>query len=372
MRLLAAAFLLCWGLVGCDRPAAQSSGSGAGGGKRPTTMAVEITRVTPLPPNHRTHVAPTGIGQLFWVQEAETAGRETVFAISDGGLPSATRFSNASVLEALGQADAAGSIQSMAAGPEGKLYFYFLGGKKKLLLAALGMFSPDTGKTQIIADTDALQRESQMGNALALARGTVVRVGNVMWLWLRHADGFALLSLEPGVVLRRRVDGVRVEGAKVRLSSAREDLAAGLGDWLIYIDRESGKLWKVTRIGEGSILANLSDLPKAMTAPSWDERGRMVMFAPEGLSFADPQDNALGAVAAAAAAAAGTSGATPLPAMVLFEGEKRILLDRDKFTAPASLNLRNLAIGELVRDRSSWLGYDPPTGELLRIRLLEK
>ena len=45
---------------------------------------------------------------------------------------------------------------------------------------------------------------------------------------------------------------------------------------------------------------------------------------------------------------------------------------QEKFTAPASLNLRNLAIGELVRDRSSWLGYDPPTGELLRFRIVEK
>jgi hypothetical protein len=331
-------------------------------------MAVEITRVTPLPPNHRTHVAPTGNGQIFWVQEAETTGRETVFAISDGGLPSATRFSNASILEALGQPDAGGNIQSMVAGADGKLYFYFLHEKKKVLLAALGTFAPETGKTQIIADTEALQRESQMGNALALARGSVVRVGNVIWLWLRHEikgqDAFALLSLEPGVGLRRRVDRVRVEGAKVRLTSTQDDLAAGLGDWLIYLDRETGKLWKITRMGEGSLIANLSDLPRAITAPSWDERERMVMFAPDGSSFVEPQDNAL--------AVPGASVGPQFPAIVLFEGERRIVLDREKFTAPASLSLRNLAIGELVRDRSRWLGYDPPTGELLRIRIVEK
>jgi hypothetical protein len=216
MRLLAA-IIFCWALIGCDRPAAST----AAGGKRPTTMAVEITRVTPLPPNHRTHIAPTGNGQIFWVQEAETTGRETVFAISEGGLPSATRFSNASILEALGQGDSAGNIQSMAAGADGKIYFYFLREKKKVLLAALGTFSPDSGKTQVIADSEALQRESQMGNALALARGSVMRVGNVMWLWLRHADAFALLSLEPGVGLRRRVDRVRVGGAKVTLTSSQ-------------------------------------------------------------------------------------------------------------------------------------------------------
>ena len=67
-----------------------------------------------------------------------------------------------------------------------------------------------------------------------------------------------------------------------------------------------------------------------------------------------------------------SSGAPQFPAMILFEGEKRTVLDRERITAPASLNLRNLAIAELVRDRSSWLGYDPPTGELLRIRILEK
>jgi len=361
---MVAALMLCWGVIGCDRPVPSVAA-----GKKPTTMAVEITRVTPLPPNHRTHVAPTGNGQIFWVQEGDSVGRETVFAISEGGLPSATRFSNASILETLGQPDAAGNIQSMVAGADGKLYFYFLREKKKVLLAALGTFSPETGKTQIIADTEALQRESQMGNALALARGSVVRVGNVIWLWLRHEikgqDAFALLSLEPGVGLRRRVDRVQVGGAKLRLTSAQEDVAAGLGDWLIYLDRETGKLWKVTRMGEGSMIANLSDLPKAITAPSWDERGRMVMFAPEGLSFVEAQENTLGG-------AAGASSGPQVPAIVLFEGEKRLLLDREKFSAPASLNVRNLAIGELVRDRSSWLGYDPPTGELLRIRIVEK
>jgi hypothetical protein len=363
MRMVAA-FMLCWGVMGCDRPVPS-----AAAGKRPTTMAVEITRVTPLPPNHRTHVTSTGNGQIFWVQEADSAGRETVFAISEGGLPSATRFSNASILEALGQPDAAGNIQSMVAGADGKLYFYFLREKKKVLLAALGTFSPETGKTQVIADTEALARGSAMGNVLGLARGSVVRVGNVIWLWLRHEikgqDAFALLSLEPGVGLRRRVDRVRVEGGAVQMTSAREDLAAGLGDWLIYLDRGTGKLWKVTRMGEGSMIVNLSDLPKEITAPSWDERGRMAMFAPEGLSFVEGQENALGVVA-------GASGGPQFPAMILFEGEKRVVLDREKFSAPASLNVRNLAIGELVRDRSSWLGYDAPTGELLRVRIVEK
>jgi hypothetical protein len=132
----------------------------------------------------------------------------------------------------------------------------------------------------------------------------------------------------------------------------------------MYLDRDGGKLWKVTRMGEGSAIANVSDLPKAVTAPSWDERGRMIMFAPEGLSFVEPQDNTL--------AVPGAPGVPQFPAIILFEGQKRIVLDREKLTAPASLNLRNLAIGELVRDRSTWLGYDPPTGELLRIRVVEK
>jgi hypothetical protein len=141
--------------------------------KRPPVLGVEITRVTPLPPDRPTHVTATGSGQVFWVQEAEGGQRETVFSMSEGGLPAATKLSNSTILEAMGHGDARGSIQSLSVGADGKLYFYFTGGTKKQLLAAFGSFSPENGKTQILSDKTALARDSRLGASLALARGSM-------------------------------------------------------------------------------------------------------------------------------------------------------------------------------------------------------
>src|SRR5215213_10129425 len=73
-------------LVGCDREPAVAPAPT----KQPVTV-VEVTRLTPLPPDRRTHVTSNQVGQIYWVQEAER-GREVVFALRDGGVASATRF----------------------------------------------------------------------------------------------------------------------------------------------------------------------------------------------------------------------------------------------------------------------------------------
>src|SRR3954464_4234801 len=93
-------------LAGCDREPAVAPAP-----KKPPVTVVEVTRLTPLPPDRRTHVTSNQGGQIYWVQETER-GREVVFALSDGGVPSATRFTNQMVLEALGQPNGTGSIQS--------------------------------------------------------------------------------------------------------------------------------------------------------------------------------------------------------------------------------------------------------------------
>src|SRR4051812_98553 len=111
--------------VGCDR---ESSAPPPPPAKKARESTVEIRGVTPLLPDRRTHVAPTGTGQVFFVQEAgDAGGRETVFSLPEGGLAGATRFSNASVAEALNEPGAPGGIQSLAATGEGDVYYYFAG-----------------------------------------------------------------------------------------------------------------------------------------------------------------------------------------------------------------------------------------------------
>src|SRR5205814_1009926 len=127
----AVVWLLALTILGCDRePSAPAPAA-----KRAPTLGVEIQRVTPLPPDRPTHIAPNGKGQAFWVQEADGGGRETIFAITEGNLPIATKFTNATVLETLAKPDGRGSIQSLAVASDGKLYFYFSGGTKRQVIA---------------------------------------------------------------------------------------------------------------------------------------------------------------------------------------------------------------------------------------------
>jgi hypothetical protein len=356
----AVAWFLALTIVGCDREPPPAPAA-----KRAPTLGVEIQRVTPLPPDRRTHIAPNGKGQAFWVQEAEGGGRETVFAISDGGLPVATKFANVTVLETLGKTDARGSIQSLAVGPDGKLYFYFSGGSKRQLIAVFGYFALETGQVQILADTVALASGSRLGDSLALARGSIVRVSDVLWLWLRHDDGYALLSLDvmrSGSALRQTFETVRSNGEEVRLTSATEDLACGPGNSLVYLQRPTARLWKIGPLGEATQLTELGDPPSTLSTPALDEGGRLVCFAPDTAVVTDLSSLPT------------THPATEYPALMILDPDnrQRTLLGRNTFGVPDKINLRTLAPPQLVRDRAGWLAYDPPTGELLRLRLVER
>ena len=362
MRLAAAGLMMLLTILGCDRePPAPAPTV-----KRAASLGVDIQRVTPLSPDRRTHIAPNGKGQAFWVQEAEGGGRETVFAISEGGLPVATKFANTTAPEAMAKADVRGNIQSLAVGPDGKLYFFFSGGSKRQLVAAFGYFAPETGKVQILADTTALATESRLGDSLALARGSIVRAGDVLWLWLRHDDGYALLSLDIsriGSGLRQTFETVRSNGEELRLTSAGEDLASGPGNSLVFMQRATARLWRINSLGEASLLTELGEVPATMSTPALDERGRLIFFVPEAAIVTEQS-----------LLPAATQPATEYPAMMILEADnpQRTLLGRNAFNVPDKINLRALALPRLFRDRGGWLAYDPPTGELLRLRLVER
>jgi hypothetical protein len=367
-------FFFLIALAACDR---DQTAPPATPQPKPATRAVEVSDVTPLPPGRRTHVAPTETGQAFWVQELES-GRQTIFAIGDGALPAATKLGSQAILDALGQPDGAGSITSLAAARDGRLYFYFAGGKGKRTLAAFGVFAPGSPQPRILMDAAALARASEMGDALVLARGSVVRVGEVVWLWLRHEDGYALLSLDetrPGAVTRRPFTAVHAplsgaaSAAVPRLTSPRDDIAAGVGNTLAYLDRRDGKLWRIDPLGETTVIADLADLPRDLTPPALDESGqRLVMFAPQGRAFVEkPEDVEMAAAMGKELAAAGE-----FPALVMLDGGRRESMGPAAFVAPQQVNLRALTVPRLVRDRASWLAYEPQTGAMLRLKVVQR
>ncbi len=387
--------LLLVDVWGCDRESTPVGGAG-GAEKKPAGVRVAVEVITPLPPGRLTHVAPDGMGQLFWVQEtpdegSTAAAAQVVFAMSDGGLPVATKVDAAAIAAALGRPGAAGAggaggggekssgsgglrglrgqIQAMTMGADRRVYFYYVGETRREILAALGSFAPGTPGVKIHAEAARLKELSGMGDSLALARGSVVRSGNMIWLWLRHQDGHALLSLDvkrPGAALRKSFERVSHDGAELRLTSDQEDLSGGGGEGeLLYLERGSATIWKIDPVGHATSAAKVADLPAGMTAPVLDDKGRLAAIAPMGPAFNEKD--------AAAAVSSGltqptTAPVPQYPALVLLEGDKRIVIGREAFDAPTSVNLADLRPSRLFVDRGSLVVYDGATGQLLRLR----
>ena len=379
-------WLTCAALTGCDRDSGNAGTSPQPSPPPQRSLGVQITSITPLPPGRRTHVAPDGQGRLFWVQEGERGGgNEVVFVMSDGMLPQATKLTTASILEALGQAGAGGAINAKAAwgsfhsltvGPDGRLYFYFSGGRGKVALAALGALDPKTTELQILADATKLERVAGIGG-LPVARGTLLRSGDVLWLWLRHTDGYALLTLDTAKSaageLRKPFERViPALSQPPNLTVIREDLtAAASGSALLFWERydsgevsddapkRGGRIWKIERTGAASVLKVLAELPSQTLPPAIDDAGQLVFLAP---SAANP----------APALSPTATPATQYPVLVVVGDDKTQVLDKDRFEAPARVKLNDFLPQRLWRDRSAFVTYDTITGELLRLKVVER
>jgi hypothetical protein len=58
--------------------------------------------------------------------------------------------------------------------------------------------------------------------------------------------------------------------------------------------------------------------------------------------------------------------------MMLVGADGPVVLGKDRFEAPARVRLGDLTPNRLWRDRSGWVTYDTVTGELLRVRVVER
>src|SRR5438045_3498730 len=70
--------------------------------------------------------------------------------------------------------DGNGNIQSIAAGPEGEIYFYVQGTKGRKSASCIGRFDQRSGEIRILMDDAKLQSVSGMGISLGLARGKLI------------------------------------------------------------------------------------------------------------------------------------------------------------------------------------------------------
>jgi hypothetical protein len=303
--------------------------------------------------------------------------------MSDGGLPQPTRLTAAAILAALGQppsakpAVAAGSIQSLAVGPDKRVYFYFSGGSRKLLLAALGAFEPSSGQIEIVADAKRLEAVSGL-TGLEVARGSVVRSGDVLWLWLRSLGGYALLTYDTakasGAELRRPFERVILSTPdSPELTSERDDLgAAAAGNSLLFWDRRDrdhtgeglvggARVWTLEPTGVATVLRLVTDVPAQTPPPGVDDQGRLLFLVPNVPIEALPPGLRVGG-----------ANAVQYPAVMLLGSGTPVVLGKDRFEAPSRVRLADLTPNRLWRDRSGWVTYDTLTGELLRFRVVER
>ncbi|HSI37252.1 MAG TPA: hypothetical protein VK986_26935 [Tepidisphaeraceae bacterium] len=377
----ASLLLLALTLIGCDSdpPATHVTPATLPG----TTVLprVRADRITPLPAGRLTHVAADGVSHLFWVQETDrpdaTPPRQLIFALPDGGIPAPTAIDNetaaAIVAQAQGQTGekVPGQIQSLTSGPDGQLYFYFAGGTRREVRAGVGAFAPGSREVRLIADTAALKSLTNMGDGLGLARGSVVRSGDRVWVWVRHQDAAVLLALDPraaGAKLYRPFDQPAGEGAAdLQLTSDRDDLTSAADGSILYLDRPGSRVWRINPKGAATVAADLTGLPADMPAPVIDARGRLLTIAPAGRTFGDP---AVPDEISATLARNNPATTTVYPALILIDTTgHRTLVGRDKWDVAPGLKVTGWAPPRLFIDRGALVAYDRAAGDLIRLRL---
>jgi hypothetical protein len=106
---------------------------------------------------------------------------------------------------------------------------------------------------------------------------------------------------------------------------------------------------------------DLGELPAGTTTPALDDRDRLVLFAPEAPPMIERPDPIIT-----------TRPATEWPGIVILDGHGQTILPRRSIEGPVGVRVRSLAPALLARDRNAWVAYDAPTGELLRLRLVER
>ena len=142
------AWILLVAMIGCDRggnsPAPAATQAQTPAKQLPLgPLQCEITAVAPLLPKRATHLAVDPASNIYYLQETDDGG-DTLFIIGSGDVSNALPLSARSILIAMGE-KGTGNIQSIAAGADRNIYFFFTGGTNRKTVACFGRFETRTG-----------------------------------------------------------------------------------------------------------------------------------------------------------------------------------------------------------------------------------
>lgn len=362
LRRLLPAFLLF--LSACDRKPTRGVNV-----PQPTRTIAQITALCQLPPGRPTHVAVDPLGNVFYSNETDR-GTDGMMAVGETTLPRATELTSVTILAALGEAVGGnGTIQDLAAGPDGMIYFYFVGGKGRTIRACIGRFDSRKALVTVLADTDQLMMASGMGDSIALARGTLIPQGNRMSLWLRHFDGWVLLHFDPrrlgpgGEELIRSFSKVVGDGIELKLSEKRYEMSSGPGQDVYLMDFQTGTLWQVDPAGKATVRAPLTGFPAELSLPLSLKDGKIMMFAADSppvvgeiQEFVRRSDRRI-----------------TYPALLTIDGKQITSLGREDLRAFAGFPVYTMRIHEMTQaPDGSFVAYDEASGQLMRIAVTKQ
>ena len=336
---------------------------------------LDLQPIAPLTPNRLTHVVVDAQGNVGWLQEGEGAD-DSMFMMGEGQIPRMTQLTARRVAETIGGKGATGKMHSIAAARNGEVYFYFLGGKGRTMLAALGMYSPKTDKIRILTNADGLMNASGFGKSLVLARASLYTNNDNLWLWLRHTDSSALFRLRHTDIppagplnLGSSLRSVTIADEKIELTKDDYLFAPGELENLLFIDLEESELRQIDGLGRVSTLRSLIGLPVALSAPLREKDGRIILFAGDAPLM---QAQHIGQVGVQTIRLN-----VPYPAIVMIPPGSTSTargIGRDKFSIYSDFKLQAMRIRELVPDPrgGGWIAYDLSSGELLRMKMRQR
>jgi hypothetical protein len=344
---------------------------------RSVVLELELKPLSPLLPNRPTHAAADALGNVYWVQEESDRGDDTLFVIGEGDIPRATELTAGNIGAALGATtDARGNIQAIAMGPGGDIYFFFLGTQGRRSLACLGIFSPKTSATRVLANFDDLAKATGMGQSLALARASIVGDAKNVWVWIRHTDASAVFRINPRnlprdgpIKLAKAFESARLEGQPLSLTREEYEISIAPEGMLFLLDLFAGRILKIKPDGTASVVRSVVNLPTALSTPTTDRAGHLLIFAGNSDKLIPPKT---------VEDAGQLKLETTYPAMLIFdsasEARKVTSIERDNIAAYPGFPVFGMKLDALVphaRDEA-WISYDSGSGELLRLKIREK
>jgi hypothetical protein len=361
MRIAPVVLLTCLTLNGCSRPDAPTAPPAT---EEPN--AVQIDPITAVLPNLPTHLCVSDSLTAF-VQETDN-GLDTVYEISPLDMACASQLTSAAVAAAMGKPDAHGNLQDLAADGD-TIYFYFVGNYKRAFVSCLGRLNP-SGKVEILADQGRLGTLCGIGDAISIYHGQLAQSGGKVWLWLHSEDGSYFLqvdpkSTDPATLISRPFDHPVADLAAPSFTRESYALSPGPAGGLLLLDYWNGILWQITPTGYAKSLHSFTGLPNNASPPAIDATGRIIVFFSGTDLFVPREDSQMPEPIPYA----------EYPALIVFGDKQQYLIfQRSELLSGGQFPAENLKFNILcsTANNTAWLAYDPGSGEIFRLRLVNR